>query len=501
MYPKKLEVLEFKDFYIPFSGKLDNNNRWVRLYDIIPWKGLEIEYAGLFSDDGAPAKLLQMALGALIIQNKCGFTDRETVIQIQENLYMQYFIGRYEFSNEIPFDPTMLVHFRKRLGIDVIKRVNELICKMEKKGIARGNDKEKTVSGDKPESEEKSKKEPPESNDGTGGKSEEIKENQGTLILDATCAPVDIKYPTDLNLLNEAREKLEEIIDILHFPMKGKKRRPGTHRQKARREYLLVAKNKKKSRKELRKAIGKQLRFVRRNLKIVEQMSEGNNLRLLKKKQYRDLLVINELYRQQKEMYDQEKHSIESRIVSISQPHVRPIVRGKAGADVEFGAKISISVVKGFSYLEKVSWENYNEGCYVKEQIETYKSRFGCYPAVVNADKIHRNRDNRKYCKEKSIRMSGPPLGRPPEMNAEETRQQKKTDEKDTGIRNAVEGSFGVTKRRYGSAQLMTKLKITSESSIALQFLVMNLEKRLRLLLRQFFIRLFFGKTGGLACV
>jgi len=488
MYPKKLEVLEFKDFYIPFSGKMDKENRWVRLHDIIPWQELEIEYAGLFSEDGAPAKLLQMALGALIIQNKCGFTDRETVLQIQENLYMQYFIGCHEFSNEIPFDPTMLVYFRKRLGIDVIKRVNELICKMEKKEISKGNDKENKGPEDKPGSGENSKKEPPEG-------------NKGTLILDATCAPADIKYPTDLNLLNEAREKLEEIIDTLHFPMKGKRRRPRTHRQKARREYLLVAKNKRKSSKDLRKAIGKQLRFVRRNLKIVEQMGEQSGLMLLKKKQYRDLLVINELYRQQKEMYDEEKHSVESRIVSISQPHVRPIVRGKAGAEVEFGAKISISVVNGFSYLEKVSWENYNEGCYVKEQVEAYKSRFGCYPSVVNADKIHRNRDNRKYCKGKSIRMSGPPLGRPPEMNTEETREQKKIDKKDTGIRNAVEGSFGVTKRRYGLALIMTKLKITSESSIALQFLVMNLEKKLRLLLRQFFIHLFFGKTAGLACV
>lgn len=109
--------------------------------------------------------------------------------------------------------------------------------------------------------------------------------------------------------------------------------------------------------------------------------------------------MINELYRQQEIMYKTKEHSIEDRIVSISQPHVRPIVRGKAGADTEFGAKVAISLADGYSYIEKISWDNFNEGITLIESVERFKERFGYYPKVVLADKIYRNRDNLKYCK------------------------------------------------------------------------------------------------------
>ncbi len=89
---------------------------------------------------------------------------------------------------------------------------------------------------------------------------------------------------------------------------------------------------------------------------------------------------IQELYRQQKYMYDHKTHSVEDRIVSISQPHVRPVVRGKARANVEFGAKLAISVVDGFAYMEKLSWNNYNEAMTLKEAIERYKNHHGFYP-------------------------------------------------------------------------------------------------------------------------
>lgn len=79
------------------------------------------------------------------------------------------------------------------------------------------------------------------------------------MLLDATCAPADVAYPTDLNLLNEAREKLEEIIDTLHAPQIGRARKPRTYRDKARKEYLAVAKQRRANGKVIRRAIGKQL--------------------------------------------------------------------------------------------------------------------------------------------------------------------------------------------------------------------------------------------------
>ncbi|MFC5986373.1 IS5/IS1182 family transposase, partial [Marinicrinis lubricantis] len=218
--------------------------------------------------------------------------------------------------------------------------------------------------------------------------------NQGTLLLDATCAPADIAYPTDITLLNEAREKLEGIIDTLHEPHVGQRPKPRTYREKARRAYLALAKQRRIGHRALRRGIGKQLTFIKRDLRIIEELAANTPLTVLSKRQYKQLLVIQELYRQQRMMHTKRVHHVEDRIVSIHQPHIRPIVRGKAKAKVEFGAKVSVSMVQGFAFLERRQWDNFNEGVTLIESVETYKNRFGVYPKEVLADQIYRNREN-----------------------------------------------------------------------------------------------------------
>jgi len=302
--------------------------------------------------------------------------------------------------------------------------------------------------------------------------------NKGQLILDATCAPADIRYPTDLGLLNEAREKTEKIIDKLyeHAP-KGVKK-PRTYRKTARKEFLHVTKLKRKPAKTLRKVIGKQLTYLERNLKSIEALSCLVSLTVLDRRLYGKLLVCSELYRQQKEMYDKRRHQINDRIVSISQPHVRAIVRGKASAKTEFGIKISLSVDNQWCRVERMSWNAYNEGCDLITEVERYRERKGYYPESVHVDKLYRTKTNRKWCQTRGIRMSGTPLGRPPkdaEVNAERKRQIRK----DEGIRNAVEGKFGQAKRRFGMNRIMAKLSGTSETVVALIVMVMNLQQLL----------------------
>ena len=107
-------------------------------------------------------------------------------------------------------------------------------------------------------------------------------------------------------------------------------------------------------------------------------------------------------------MYETRTHRIDNRIVSISQPYVRPIVRGKAAAETEFGAKIMVSLIDGFAFVDEISWNNFNEGTKLKEAIETFRWRTGHYPRVVHADAIFRTRANLEYCKQRGIRLSGP---------------------------------------------------------------------------------------------
>ena len=97
---------------------------------LIPWSDFEEEYASLFAEEiGAPAKSFRMALGALIIKEKLGISDRETVEQIKESPYLQHFIGISSYSNETPFDASMLVIFRQRIDIELVNRINQKMVK------------------------------------------------------------------------------------------------------------------------------------------------------------------------------------------------------------------------------------------------------------------------------------------------------------------------------------------------------------------------------------
>jgi transposase, IS5 family len=179
-------------------------------------------------------------------------------------------------------------------------------------------------------------------------------------------------------------------------------------------------------------------------------------------------------------MYEHNENRIDDRIVSLTQPHIRPIIRGKAGTPVEFGAKLSASCWNGYVFLDRISWNNFNESGDLEAQVESFKNFTGAYPESVHVDRIYRTKANRAWCKEKGIRMSGVKLGRPPKNINKSTKKQSQLDER---IRSCIEGKFGEAKRRFSLNCVMTKLANTSETTIAISFFVMNLSK----LLRQFF--------------
>ena len=435
---------------------LNADNRWVQLAGLIPWSDVEEIYALNFTSSKGPKAIsARTAFGALIIQVKLSLTDEETVEIISENPYMQYFIGLEKYEQRSPFDSSMMTHFRKRFNAQDIKDIDELLHSTTRKKSDASNDD----SDDEPPS------------------------NKGSIIVDASCAPADIHYPTDLGLLNKAREKTEKIIDILwtHRSNVDEKVKPRTYREDGRKSFLSIVLQKRASKKKRRQVLEKQLNSVRRNIQSINELKKYAELSLLKPNLYRDLLVIGTLYEQQRYMYDNNVKSVSDRIVSIHQPHIRPIVRGKAGAHTEFGAKISISVVDGWSFLDTVNFDAYNEGTELISQIEQYKNRFGYYPESAHADKIYRNKANRKYCKKHGIRISGPCLGRPPK-DMTLRKKQKEIQRQDEAVRNAVEGRFGVGKRKYKLDRILTKIKGSSETLIALVFMVMNLEKAIALL-------------------
>lgn len=475
--------LSFENFYLPFGGKLSGENRWVKLAQLIPWEVVETEYSQQFSSsEGAPAKSCRVALGALIIKERLGTSDEETVEQIRENPYLQYFLGFYEYQDKAPFETSMFVHFRKRFSIESVGRINEKIVEpwIEYPSVESNVVESNVVESDVVESKEPGNQDETEKSV-SQEKGKEIDEmnNQGYLVVDATCAPVDIQYPTDLRLLNEAREHTESIIDVLYESVRDKlPKKPRTYRQKARRDYLKVAKKRRPTTKQRRRAIGQQLAYVRRNLAHIDVlMSLGASLTKLSRHQYRTLLVVSELFRQQQCMYEQRSNRIDERIVSLVQPHVRPIIRGKVRVSVEFGPKLSTSCSEGFIFIDHFSWNNFNESGYLQQQAEAHKTRFGNYPQTLYADQIYRTKANRTWCKEHGIRLMGLPTEKLDKDEQVILRQQFREDEK---IRNQIEGKFGQGKRRFSLSLVMAKLASTAETAIAISFLVMNLEHLLR---------------------
>lgn len=454
--------LEIFDFKTEFESKLDPKNRWVKMAKLLDWDRLAAVYSQNFSSTmGAKGIDARIIIGALIIKHIEAKDDRGTIDAIKENPYMQFFLGFDHFSSEPVFDPSLFVHIRKRLGNEDFDKMNQAI-------IAKAlnlNEKDKV---------KKNRKNTDEDNfsdtDSSQGST-----NKGKLQMDATIADAHIKFPTDLSLLNDSREKSEELIDRLCLSLSLPK--PRTYRREARKNWLNLSKSKKNSFKQIQNGIKKQLNYLKRNIKSIDKILDDNPLSLsfFDKKQYKYLLVIKELHRQQLEMFQEKKHTVDNRIVSIHQPHIRPMVRGKQGKKVEFGAKINLSLQQGYARIDQFNYEAFNEGTCLIEQVENYKKLNGHYPELVQTDEIYMTRENRKFLKDKNIRHTGKPLGRKPKV--ELSRYEKNKLKKERGERNHIEGKFGQGKSKYKLNKIMARLAQTSESWIGAIFFVMNILK------------------------
>ena len=483
--------LTLSGFDTPFETALDKNNRWVKLSECVPWDELaEGYYQGLSVGQGRPSKDARLAIGAVIIKHKLCLTDEETVQQIRENPYLQYFVGLPGYQTEAPFAPSLLVEIRKRMGQEVFEAFHgAIIAALEKEKARRGPIPRE--GSNSPESSAAQAKDPDDDLPPCPGESAKPASQpptpQGKLILDATVAEQAIRYPTDLSLLNEAREFSERIIDILH-PKTNRKTKPRTYRHKARQAFLAIAKQRRPGRRVIRRGIKQQLQYLRRNLGHIERLLEtwplGTPIPLPRWLLHR-YWVIQHLYVQQWEMYRSNTRRCDHRIVSLSQPQVRPIVRGKQDKPVEFGSKLSVSLSgDGLARVDQLRWDAFHEGLDLPAQVEAYRSRYGHDPEVVLGDPLYGTRDNRRYLKNRGIRFAGKPLGRPQQVtdaNREELKQLKAKRREEYRQRIPIEGKFGQGKNGYRLNYIRAKRADTSAAWINSIFLVMNLQILLRI--------------------
>jgi hypothetical protein len=419
----------------PFGGKLDKNNRWLKVAELIPWDELEAEYRLYFSDIGRPALDAHLVIGLFLLKHMTGLSDREVVQAVMENPYMQVFCGFEHFVTDRSLDPSSLTKLRKRLGVKYFKKLEEKTYRVliDRRIIKRKG-----------------------------------------LLVDATVFPESVKYPNDVGLLNDVREWLVEHIKTL-----GKKagKRYRTYCRVAKKTYLNFAKKKTKTKKIVKQAKRQMLQFVCRNLKqlddaIITLRAAGEDIShgIVER-----LKVAKTIYHQQLTMYKQNVHTIKDRVVSFHRPYVRPIKRGKEGGKkVEFGPKGALSHVDGFLFLDRLDHDNFSEAGtdIVREQLDNYQKRFGKKPPSFTADKLYGSRKNRDLLKKEEIRPAFKPLGRKRKNSPSPDRWLKQKQKE----RNRIEGHFGNGKTHYSLDCILYQGMEGAEMWIRAGILGMNLK-------------------------
>lgn len=421
----------------PFGGKLNENNRWLRIAEMIPWEELEEDYSKFFSHTGRPGLDSRLIIGLMLLKHLTVLSDKEVVNGMIENPYWQAFCGYEHFITEKMLDASSLTRARKRMGS---KYFREMEKKTYKVLIER-----KIIKG------------------------------RG-MIVDGTVFPEKIKYPNDVGLLNTVREWLVKNIKETGARI-GKKYR--TYCRKARKTYLDFSKKKLKSRKVVRKGKKQLLQYVRRNMKQVKDVikrARGAG-ETIKKKIIEKLKVAEEIYAQQYEMYRENKKRIKDRIVSFHRDYVRPIKRGKSGKHVEFGPKCALSHVGGFLFMDNMSHDNVSEASteIVTAQLKNYEEKFGKKPEYFTADHLYGTRNNRALLVKEGIRPAFKQLGR-------KKKGMPKTDQwfkKKQRERNRIEGHFGHGKEHCGLDKIKYQGKDGSEIWIRCGILAMNLKTAL----------------------
>ncbi len=421
----------FKEL-MPFGGHLEEGNRWLKIKGMIPWGELEGEYAKYFSDKGRPGLDGRLVLGLFLLKHMSNKSDREVIFELQENVYWQAFCSFEGFVTSEQLNSSSLTKIRKRLGPEFVKALEDKTYRVliEKKIIrAKG------------------------------------------VLVDATVMPEKIKYPNDIGLLNDVREW---VVGWLKEISRRTGEKIRTYRRKARRVYLSFAKKKQKTKEMIERTKKQMLQFVHRNIAQLEGRIE--EIEYLARQEVKERLkTARIIYEQQYRMYTQKVNRVEERIVSWWREYVRPIKRGKGGGkEVEFGPKVSLSHVDGFTFVDEFRHENYSEAKteIVKKQIENYEKRFGVKPPLVTGDQLYGNRENRAMLKEQEVRAAFKPLGR----KSEESLRQEQYVKCKQRERNRIEGDIGNVKEHYGGQGIRYHYPEGSQMWVRMGFLAKNLK-------------------------
>lgn len=273
-------------------------------------------------------------------------------------------------------------------------------------------------------------------------------------LMDATCTESHLRYPTSVKLLWESASKIYLLLQ--HKRKWLKIRRSRSNYNKHKENFLAYQRRRKKTNRKEKKLRRQLLKYLLRLLQSLEELQQQHQI-TFSRKETGLINTIKTVYAQQHELSYGNTHSVPNRIVSLHKPYLRPIVRGKENKPVEFGAKVHKVQVSGISFIEHVSFDNFNEGTRLKQSVAFHQKHFGKL-SQLGADAIYATNENRRYCHQLHIATSFAAKGN----QGKQAGQKKAMRSALSAVRATVlEGSFGNEKNHY----LLQKVKAKTEAT------------------------------------
>jgi len=392
-----------------------------KMYQVIPWDALCKHFRPKRQEKRGkkPEFELQGKIALQFLKSHSGLSDEQLMERLSSDYVYQFFCG---------------VYYRPGDKIPGFKIISDIRCELA--GRLKIGDLQKTLADSwKP-----------------------YMKDTHAMFTDATCYESYIRYPTDVKLLWESCEWTYEQMKRVNKYMKG--RMPRCKYAEIKDRCLGYQKSKKKTWKKTKKLIGSLLYLLHKINGQLEEMEVENTGKIFFTKQYnKRRRTIKKVYLQQKRLHETGERS-EGMIVSIDKSFLRPIVRGKEVKRVEFGAKVNMIQVDGINFIERFSYNAFNEGIRLIQSIGLHRSLFG-KSTHVGADNIYANNKNRKYCTKNNIVTSFIPKGKIAEQYQADTRKIKSLLSKERATR--MEGSFGTEKNHYTLSKVKARTEATEK--------------------------------------
>lgn len=443
MYTKQDMQTQIDD-RIFIENPYDEKHPIYRLSKAINWNALLNHLKGFYSKDkGRPSTPLRAQAGTLIIKHLKNLPDRDTVRMVEENLYAQYFCGLLPSQAKGYMNPaTGLTNFRAKIGKKGMAFIMEILnCAAHGKSLKKGD----------------------------------------TLILDTTCVPLDIIYPTDIKLLERCR------VEIMRLFKKAKKMGLDityrAYNRTARRTFVYFSKLRKTAKKTRKRVHKRIFQFVKRNLKQLLDMKDKATRQL--GKQYNvdtDIMAflksiketenkVRVIMHQQSFVRQGEKH-IKNRIVSFDKTHTRPIVRGKVPVNTEFGPKILVAVVRNSVHLIEAFSDNVSDSLMIAPALRWFKNKFNRLPKKILGDRGFSAEWRNPFLKKMKI-ISG--IQQRGKKIKDSTESRKMINQ-----RLIIEAMISLGKRKFGLNKCRARIKEYEASWIGLGISALNAHRAFR---------------------